>query len=230
MSRLCLALVAYVASGHDAQPLANITSANLTKASGNVSKSLRGSDAKAKWYGGGGSPDWTGGGSGGSGWTGGGSGWTGGGSGGSGGSGWTGGGSGGSGWTGGGSGGSGGSGYPGSGGSGWGGNGGGSGWNGGGGSGSSWGWGHGVPGETCCMCSRLNNGKTWLYAAGDYSHAYGSQTAHQHCDQVCSLQCQFKGGHKFGCYEEQQLQMLSQQYSNQNDFTILHEDHFGSIC
>ncbi|CAJ1450514.1 unnamed protein product, partial [Effrenium voratum] len=85
-------------------------------------------------------------------------------------------------------------------------------------------------GETCCMCTRLNNGKTWLYAAGDYSHAYGSQTAHQHCNQVCSLQCQFKAGHKFGCFEEQQLQMLSQQYSSQNDFYILHEDHFGSLC
>ncbi|CAJ1334368.1 unnamed protein product [Effrenium voratum] len=172
MNRLCLVLLAYAASGHDAQPLANIT-ANLTE-SGNASKSLRG-DTKAKVYGG---FPWTGG-FGSSPGTGS---------------------------------------FPGT---------------GGGasvGSGSSWGWGHGVSGETCCMCTRLNNGKTWLYAAGDYSHAYGSQTAHQHCNQVCSLQCQFKAGHKFGCFEEQQLQMLSQQYSSQNDFYILHEDHFGSLC
>ncbi|CAE7435162.1 Hibadh [Symbiodinium sp. CCMP2456] len=95
---------------------------------------------------------------------------------------------------------------------------------------NNFGWGHGAPGETCCMCSRSSSGKTQLYAAGDYSHNYGSQTAHEHCDEVCEIQCHFKGGHKFGCYEENDLISMSRRYQGQSNYEILHDDHFGSIC
>ncbi|CAK9101969.1 unnamed protein product [Durusdinium trenchii] len=101
------------------------------------------------------------------------------------------------------------------------------GWNGG----NDWGWGHGVVGETCCMCSRRGNwGETILFAGGDYDHYYGSRSAHQQCDQVCELQCALQYGHKFGCYEEDDLRRFSQRYSGQANFVIQHKKWYGNIC
>ena len=233
---------ASVATGNSSTPL---TEKMLPTPAGvnNTKTNLRGGWANGwngGWNGGGNNGGWNGGGNNG-GWNGGGNsgGWNGGGHNGGGGNngGWNGGGNNG-GWNGGGHNGGGNNG-------GWNGGGNNGGWNGGGNNGGGWGhnppssqwgpsnnfgWGHGVTGETCCMCSRSRNGKTQLYAAGDYNHRYGSQSAHEHCDDVCEIQCHFKGGHKLGCYEEQQLISMSRQYQGQSSFEILHEDHFGSIC
>lgn len=98
--------------------------------------------------------------------------------------------------------------------------------------GNEWGpWGHGVRGETCCMCSRRGRrGKTILFAAGDYDHFYGSRSAHRQCDRVCELQCAFQNGHKFGCYEEDDLLRMSRRYRGQANFVIRHERRYGNIC
>ena len=97
--------------------------------------------------------------------------------------------------------------------------------------GNSWGWGRGVPGETCCMCSRRNRrGRTVLFAAGDYDHFYGKRSAHQQCDRVCDLQCALRYGRKFGCFEENALRRMSRRYRGQTDFVIRHKKRFGNIC
>ncbi|CAK9020621.1 3-hydroxyisobutyrate dehydrogenase [Durusdinium trenchii] len=96
-----------------------------------------------------------------------------------------------------------------------------------------WGWGHrhGVRGETCCMCSRRGRrGKTILFAGGDYDHYYGSRSAHQQCDRVCELQCALRNGHKFGCYEEDDLRRITRRYSGQGNFVIRHQKWYGNIC
>eukprot|EP00434_Breviolum_minutum_P027232 symbB.v1.2.024083.t1/scaffold2254.1/size86662/2 len=103
--------------------------------------------------------------------------------------------------------------------------------NGGGwGGGNNFGWGHGVAGETCCMCSKQRRRKTVLFAGGDFDHRYGSQSAHQHCDAVCELQCVLQNGHKFGCYEEDDLIRMSRRYQGNSNFKIKHEKRYGNIC
>ena len=97
----------------------------------------------------------------------------------------------------------------------------------------AWGWGnhHGVTGETCCMCSRRGRrGRTILFAGGDYDHYYGARSAHQQCDRVCELQCALQNGHKFGCYEEDDLRRITRRYSGQRNFVIRHQKWYGNIC
>jgi hypothetical protein len=92
------------------------------------------------------------------------------------------------------------------------------------------GWGHGSPGETCCMCSKRWGFSTILYAAGDYSHRYGTHSANWYCSQVCERQCRRKGGHMFGCYDEAHLIQMDMRFGHNPQYTILHEEHFGNIC
>lgn len=81
------------------------------------------------------------------------------------------------------------------------------------------------------MCSKRGSyGKTILYAGGDFDHRYGEESAHEHCDSVCELQCALQNGHKFGCYEEEALLTMSQRYQGQSNFVIYHENRFGNIC
>merc|ERR1719277_1215404 len=95
--------------------------------------------------------------------------------------------------------------------------------------GSGW-WGHGVFGETCCMCSRRWGRTTILYAAEDYSHFFGGYSALWQCQHSCELECFKKGGHQFGCYDEQHLVIMDRLYGHRSGYTILHDDHYGNIC
>jgi hypothetical protein len=95
--------------------------------------------------------------------------------------------------------------------------------------GSGW-WGHGVSGETCCMCSRRWGWTTILYAAEDYSHSYGVHSALWQCQHSCEVECHKKGGHQFGCYDEQHIVIMDRLYGHRSGYTILHDDHYGDIC
>jgi len=100
-----------------------------------------------------------------------------------------------------------------------------------GGSFGGWGWGHGVQGETCCMCSRPGfGGQVVLFAAGDYSHVFGSHTALWQCNNACEVQCRFQHGHKFGCFDEQQLVATSRRIGSNGLYRIEHQRRFGNIC
>jgi hypothetical protein len=92
------------------------------------------------------------------------------------------------------------------------------------------GWGHGIFGETCCMCSMHMGFKTMLYAAGDYSNFFGSHNARWWCEAGCESKCHRRGGHMFGCYDEQHLLMVDREYGHRSGFVILHDEHFGNIC
>jgi len=92
------------------------------------------------------------------------------------------------------------------------------------------GWGHGIFGETCCMCSMHVGWNTVLYAAADYSNFFGGHAAQYWCQQQCEAKCYFRGGHMFGCYDEQLLLALDRQYGHRAGYQILHDQHFGNIC
>jgi len=92
------------------------------------------------------------------------------------------------------------------------------------------GWGHGIFGETCCMCSVRAGWTTVLYAAADYSNFFGGHAANWWCQQECEVKCHFKGGHMFGCYDEQHLLAMDRLYGHRSGYTILHDQHFGNIC
>mmetsp|Transcript_21801 Transcript_21801/g.54539 ORF Transcript_21801/g.54539 Transcript_21801/m.54539 type:complete len:229 (-) Transcript_21801:63-749(-) len=94
---------------------------------------------------------------------------------------------------------------------------------------SGW-WGHGTAGETCCMCSRHVGWTTVLYAAEDYSNKHGFYNAQSRCQNECEEECHDKGGHKFGCYDEQHLVWMDRVYGHRANYQILHDDHYGDIC
>merc|ERR1712061_714708 len=93
------------------------------------------------------------------------------------------------------------------------------------------GWGHGILGETCCMCSKHVGWNTVLYAAADYRH-YGwwAYSAKEECMQQCDVKCHLRGGHMFGCYDEQHLLQMDTRYGQQAGYQILHDQRFGNIC
>jgi len=80
------------------------------------------------------------------------------------------------------------------------------------------------------MCARQYGWTTILYAAEDYSQAFGSRTALYFCNRNCDVKCLRRSGQKFGCYDEQQLIQLDQLYGNRQGYQILHDSHFGNIC
>merc|ERR1712211_122226 len=80
------------------------------------------------------------------------------------------------------------------------------------------GWGHGIFGETCCMCSMHHGFTTVLYAAAWW------------CQSQCEVKCHLRGGHMFGCYDEQHLLAFDAQYGHRSGYLILHHKHFGNIC
>ena len=92
------------------------------------------------------------------------------------------------------------------------------------------GWGHGIFGETCCMCSMHHGFTTVLYAAADYSHLFGGHAANWWCQSQCEVKCHLRGGHMFGCYDEQHLLAFDAQYGHRSGYLILHDQHFGNIC
>jgi len=92
------------------------------------------------------------------------------------------------------------------------------------------GWGHGIFGETCCMCSMHVGFNTVLYAAADYSHFFGGHAAAWYCQRECEVKCHFRGGHYFGCYDEQHLLAMDRLYGHRSGYQILHDQHFGNIC
>merc|ERR1711933_619485 len=92
------------------------------------------------------------------------------------------------------------------------------------------GWGHGVFGETCCMCSKSVGWNIVLYAAADYQHYFGSHAASWRCTQQCEVKCHLRGGHMFGCYDEQHLLQLDVRYGHRAGYQILHDQRFGNIC
>eukprot|EP00434_Breviolum_minutum_P032854 symbB.v1.2.029057.t1/scaffold3142.1/size62523/2 len=96
----------------------------------------------------------------------------------------------------------------------------------------NFGWGHGVAGETCCMCYKQFRHKKLMFAGGDWHHHYGNQSAHQHCDAVCEHQCRriMHKGHKFGCYEEDDLHRKIHRWKHNPHFKIKHEKRYGNIC
>jgi hypothetical protein len=94
---------------------------------------------------------------------------------------------------------------------------------------SGW-WGHGIFGETCCMCSKHFGRTTILYAAEDYSHLFGGHNAFWRCQHQCEYKCRSRGGHLFGCYDEQHLQAMDRRYGHRANYQILHDGHFGNIC
>jgi len=94
---------------------------------------------------------------------------------------------------------------------------------------SGW-WGHGIFGETCCMCSKHFGRTTILYAAEDYSHFFGGHGAFWRCQHQCEYKCRSRGGHMFGCYDEQHLKAMDRRYGHRSDFQIMHEGFFGNIC
>jgi len=96
--------------------------------------------------------------------------------------------------------------------------------------GSSGWWGHGVSGETCCMCSRHEGWTTVLYAAEDYSYSHGVHSALWECQHECEHKCYSKGGHYFGCYDEQHIVIMDQLYGHRSNYRVLHDDHYGDIC
>jgi len=92
------------------------------------------------------------------------------------------------------------------------------------------GWGHGIFGEVCCMCARQYGWTTILYAAEDYPQAFGSHAAYWWCNAGCEAKCHFRGGHIFGCYDEQHLLQMDAMYGHRAGYQILHEGHFGNLC
>jgi hypothetical protein len=91
-------------------------------------------------------------------------------------------------------------------------------------------WGHGIFGETCCMCSMHFGRNTLLYAAEDYSHFFGGHNAFWRCQHSCESKCHRRGGHVFGCYDEQHLLALDRYYGHRTGYQILHDQHYGNIC
>jgi len=91
-------------------------------------------------------------------------------------------------------------------------------------------WGHGIFGETCCMCARRFGFNTILYAAADYTQAFGSHAAYWWCNAGCEAKCRRRGGHKFGCYDEQHLIQMDAMYGHRGGYQIMHDSHFGNIC
>ena len=67
-------------------------------------------------------------------------------------------------------------------------------------------------------------------AAEDYSHFFGGHSALWQCQHSCELECLKKGGHQFGCYDEQHLVIMDRLYGHRSGYTILHDDHYGNIC
>eukprot|EP00932_Pfiesteria_piscicida_P007209 SRR837773.17214.p2 GENE.SRR837773.17214~~SRR837773.17214.p2 ORF type:complete len:212 (+),score=55.30 SRR837773.17214:47-637(+) len=92
------------------------------------------------------------------------------------------------------------------------------------------GWGHGIFGETCCMCSMHWGLRTVLYAAEDYTNFFGAHNAMWRCQHGCEEKCYRRGGHMFGCYDEDHLLQLDRMYGGRSNFQILHDEHFGNIC
>jgi len=92
------------------------------------------------------------------------------------------------------------------------------------------GWGHGIFGETCCMCSMHVGWNTVLYGAADYSNFFGGHAAQWWCQQGCEVKCHSRGGHMFGCYDEQHLLEMDRRYGHRAGYQILHDQHFGNIC
>jgi len=91
-------------------------------------------------------------------------------------------------------------------------------------------WGHGIFGETCCMCSMHFGRNALLYAAEDYSHFFGGHNAFWRCQNSCESKCHGRGGHMFGCYDEQHLLALDRYYGHRSRYQILHDRHYGNIC
>jgi len=94
----------------------------------------------------------------------------------------------------------------------------------------STGWRHGIPGETCCMCSMHVGFNTVLYAAADYSHFFTGHAADWQCQRECEMKCHIRGGHYFGCYDEQHLLAMDRLYGHRSGYQILHDVNFGGIC
>jgi len=84
--------------------------------------------------------------------------------------------------------------------------------------------------DTCCMCSMQSEGHTVLYAAGDYTQSLGAHAANTWCQQGCEAKCHRRGGHMFGCYDEQQLSKMDRMYRQQTGYQILRDQEFGNIC